>query len=270
MTWGTTGPVLPVTYPGGRVAVRAAVRALAGLLLLGWAVTLAMTVWILPRESTHQQLRADIAAGRVTGYRPIYALTNGRGPWNVTVTGFSSADGSPGIAWSLHDGRTRWASLTGATIDYDSQPPLDTTTLEPGGAVVPPKQVPEVAPLVTALERAGATREPGGPLPWQDRLQVAAGVIGLGALVLLLAGPPPRRGSKWFWFWASTTISGVGIAAWVVLEHLRPPEPPAPALGPGLPRREVWLKADGRLTGLSGFVLSLGAGTAMSFVLSFF
>lgn len=239
------GTVGTTTYPKARVAV----RVLAGLLLLGWAVTLALTLWTLPRESTPQQLRADIADGRVAGYRLVYALGTRQGPWNVTATGFNTAEAAPGIAWSLHDGRTRWASVTGAPIDLNSSPPQDTTSLNPDGTTVPPKPDPAVAPLVTALDEAGATRR----LAEQDRLQMAVGVIGITALILLLAGPPPQRGTKWFWFWISTTTLGVGLAAWLVLEHLRPPRQP-------VARRQ---------RGLAGFVISLAAGFALSFVLSF-
>jgi hypothetical protein len=225
--------------------LRVVVRVVAWLLLAGWASTVALTFWTLPRESTPQQLRADIAAGRVAHYAQVYGLVHQPGPWHVTTTDFSASSAAPGIAWSLHDGRRRWASITGVPVDLGSPAPQNLTPLNPDGTAGPPVVQPATAPFIAALDRSGATRG----LPSDELLQVAVTVITVMSLVMLLAGPPPQRGTKWFWFWLWQTPLGLGFAGWLVLEHVWPPRQP-------VARRQ---------RGLLGFIL----GQAASFVLSF-
>ncbi|HET7659926.1 MAG TPA: hypothetical protein VFK66_06000 [Oryzihumus sp.] len=225
-------------------------RALAWLLLAGWAVTLGLTVWTAPRESTPEQLRADIAAGRVDHYVVVYGTSRGEAAWRVPTVDFNTAAAGPGIAWSLHDGRRRWASITGIPVVEGSSPPRSETPLNPDGtASGPTLPDPLVAPLLAALRHAGATQ----PLPTPELVEPLAVGVAVVGLVMLLAGPAPQRGNKWFWFWVLNLSAGLGLVAWLVLEHLLPPRSPVTK----------------RHRGLAGFVTSTVAGTALNVGVSF-
>ncbi|MGZ4653740.1 MAG: hypothetical protein ACXVYY_05940 [Oryzihumus sp.] len=225
-------------------------RALAWLLLAGWAVTLGLTLWTRPGESTPQQLRADVAAGRVDHYEVVYGTRTGHGPWNVSTTDFNLSPIGPGIAWSLHDGRRRWASITGVPVDLNSSPPQAHAPLNPDGTPTgEPLTDPLVAPLVAALDRDGAT----SPVPQPELLEPLVVVVGLTGLVMLVTGPPPHRGTKWFWFWLLGVSAGLGLVAWLVLEHLFPPRS----------------KVTRRQRGLTGFALSFVAASLVNIGLSF-
>src|SRR3954449_8611824 len=80
------------------------------------------------------------------------------------------------------------------------------------------------------------------------------GVLGsIGAFLLLVAGPQPRRVSRWGWFWLFYLgrSAGLGILAFLVLGA----RPSRTATDPGLHRaeRERW-------DGFEGFAFALVAG----------
>jgi hypothetical protein len=223
-------------------------RALAWLLLAGWAVTVGLALWTRPAETTQQQLRADIAAGRVDHYEVVYGTWTRQGPWNVSTTDFNPSPNGPGIAWSLHDGRRRWASITGVPVGLDSSPPQAHAPLNPDGT--PTGQAdPVVAPLVAALDRAGAT----SPVPQPEVLDPVVAVVAVVGLIMLVTGPPPQRGTKWFWFWLLGVSAGLGLVAWLVLEQLFPPQSP-------VRRRE---------RGITGFAVSFVAASLVNVSLTF-
>ena len=80
-------------------------------------------------------------------------------------------------------------------------------------------------------------------------------MIQAGALLLLLStlvvivGPRPRRGTRWFWFWVVGGPLSVGVPIFAVAELLRPQyEPVGIVHPPGVA---------GRWSGLAGFAIGV-------------
>ncbi|GAA4710247.1 hypothetical protein [Nocardioides conyzicola] len=81
-------------------------------------------------------------------------------------------------------------------------------------------------------------------------------VVGFTGLLLLISGPPPRRATRWAWFWLMWTAPPVGFLAFVVLSGVLSPRPPA--------------QRGRRLTGGWAFLLAGVVGVAFSAVLAAF
>ncbi|WP_433280292.1 hypothetical protein [Micromonospora sp. CA-244673] len=79
--------------------------------------------------------------------------------------------------------------------------------------------------------------------------------IGVGWLLMLVAGPPPVAGTRWFWLWIGLLPFGLGVLAWLHLERWRGDVPAA------RPRRSGWAGLGGLLLG--GILLSV-AVTALA------
>lgn len=178
-------------------------------LVLLWLVTAIAAWWTTPREQSYEKARADAAAGRVTAFQ-------WGDQWNSTDAGRwfgtsglrqSSSQLGPFFAWKTSDGRSYWTDTTTfrqveVHIDYDDY------------------SGPGAAGIVQQLRAAGIEQR-GGALPQGS--SIATGMTFLLAVVILgvvIAGPPPRRGTRWFWFWLIyITPLGLGLLFWLVREH---------------------------------------------------
>ena len=192
-------------------------RAVAVVLLAGWAAFVALHLWTLPRESSEAQLRADIAAGRVDGYLQVYALAGMEEVWGLRRMGFNTSDQGEGLAWDLGDGRTRYTSF-GATVGEGSPPPHVTDDGNAPTTVV----LQPTTDLIAAMRAHGATE---GLRNW-ELVPVLGVLVAVLGLVGLLFGPRPQRGTKWFWFWILGINGGFGLVAWLLAEQLWPPGTP--------------------------------------------
>ncbi|MEU4564159.1 hypothetical protein AB0F72_37750 [Actinoplanes sp. NPDC023936] len=58
---------------------------------------------------------------------------------------------------------------------------------------------------------------PAGTLiPWRGWLQGISAVLALGTLLVVIAGPAPVRGTRWYWFWLTLVTSyGLGMLLWL-------------------------------------------------------
>jgi hypothetical protein len=86
---------------------------------------------------------------------------------------------------------------------------------------------------------------------------VLAGVIALLSLAILIQGPAPGLGTRWFWFFLGGLPYGLGVLLWLRAE--RPwtePEPPAPDKKTGQPKRYSGLTGLGLMI-LGGMVVSI-------------
>lgn len=104
-------------------------------------------------------------------------------------------------------------------------------------------------PRVTELERRPRLRltseveviQTDGPRSWSQlgswHLPSAAGLLGLfpglGAFVLLVAGPPPWRASRWGWFWLLLAVPWLAIPGFLLFAG------PSGLLPPRCPRRRI-------------------------------
>ena len=107
------------------------------------------------------------------------------------------------------------------------------------------------AALVQQLTAAGVPEAAPSEL-WfhpSQRVNNAGALLLFVSLVVVILGPRPRRGTRWFWFWLVGGPVSVGIAVFAVAELLRPRYEPEGTVHP----RGV----AGRWSGLAGFALGV-------------
>jgi hypothetical protein len=105
------------------------------------------------------------------------------------------------------------------------------------------------AALVERLTAAGVPEASPSELWFHPSLRVdnAGFLLTVVSVVVVILGPRPRRGTRWFWFWLVPSPASVGIAAFAVAELVRPRyEPEGTVHPPGVA---------GRWSGLAGFAL---------------
>lgn len=178
-------------------------------LVLLWLVAAVAAWWTTPREQSYEKARADAAAGRVTAFQ-------WGDHWNSTDAGGWFEP--PGLrqnysqlgtffAWKTSDGRSYWTDTT--TFTQVEAPIDDDGYFRPGAAGIAQQL------------RAAGIEQRGGTLP--QGASITAGITFLLAVVILgvgIAGPPPRRGTRWFWFWLIyLTPQGLGLLFWLLREH---------------------------------------------------
>ncbi|MGG5257668.1 hypothetical protein [Phycicoccus avicenniae] len=210
-------------------------RAVGVVLVLGWVVWLACALLALPRPVSAGTLEQDLAAGRVASWHPVlldrheeslFQWVDRREPSPV-APGSEVAPPERRTVGYLVDGvvgRYRVVDVTGVGDELaqrmrDAGVPLVLPLRGDPGTVVPPD-----------VERWGAV------------------ALGFAGFLLVVSGPRPTRGTRWFWFWLLGLPAGLGVLAYAVLEVLRP-----------LPPHVPWAVPQGRMGGWRGFlVLVLG------------
>ncbi|WP_431975655.1 hypothetical protein [Micromonospora haikouensis] len=205
---------------------------------LGWSVWAVLAWWAAPRESDVGQLGRDVAAGRVvTVQRGDGWQRPGAFFWGATPN-LRPGPRGPTLAWSLPDGRIRYA---------DVRVPLGDPEPTPDGTDGGLTRVAEAWPSTSApAHRITAAAE------------VLAAAVSLGWLAMLVVGPDPVVGTRWFWFWLGALPFGLGVLAWLHRERWRPPRrhgstPPAAA------RRSGWAGLGWSLLATVGLSLAVVA-----------
>ncbi len=252
--------VVRSTFAGARTR-----KVLGWVLLVTWAVWL-VAVWVVqPRLVPQGFLADDLAQGRVTSYRVVTVDEEGRrgpasGPYRVNVYP-AGADHSEVVDREVVDGEVVDGEVDGrpVTVAYWVDSPvaslrvLDTNGISSG-----------TADEVVAGFRGAGVPEASASVFFRglpaDRAYNAASLLLLATLVVVILGPRPRRGTRWFWFWL---IGGPLVAAvplFAVAELLRPKDEAADTVHPpGVAGR--W----SGLTGwVAGFMLSVGGGWVLS------
>lgn len=206
-------------------------RRLVGRLLVAlWVFVIAHGVyagpWQAPSDRLADAVRThSIAAWQIVEVRPASPLFGVVGPGAAVA--IDRSEPSTIVHWRDDHGRTWWT-------DAGTDLPL---------------------PAGTAADRyneaLGAwlweAQEPNSPV---DRwpVQLPSWVLMIAGLLAIVAGPAPRRGTRWFWFWFSGLPLGLGYLALAVLDLLRgDPQP-------GRPRRSGWVGI--ALAIVTGFVLT--------------
>ncbi len=238
----------PLTRVGSALAGTRSRRALGWVLLVAWAAWL-VAVWLTqPRVVPQEFLADELAQGNLTGYRLVTVDEDGgrggfSGPHRLDLAPVADED----LAESL-DGTYGGAPVSVAY--WVDAPAAQVRVVDPDGL---PSDVP--AALVQQLTAAGVPEAAPSELWFHPSLRVNnVGVLLLFAsLVVVILGPRPRRGTRWFWFWLLGGPLSVGVAVFAVAELLRPRyEPEGTVHPPGVA---------GRWSGLVGF----GAGILLSF-----
>jgi hypothetical protein len=179
-------------------------------LVLLWLLAAVVTWWTAPRKQGYDQARADVAAGRVTAYQWGDRWDVGRSPrWFGTPALQGSGTLGPLFAWRTPDGRVHWT-------DTDMFGQVTTTGVVDQGSYSGPGAV----GIAQDLRAAGLEHRAGvahSPVPVGHWIGVLVAAIVLGVVV---AGPAPVRGTRWFWFWLIyLTPHGLGLLFWVARDH---------------------------------------------------
>ncbi|GAA0364283.1 hypothetical protein GCM10009541_03240 [Micromonospora gifhornensis] len=215
-------------------------------LVLLWLLAAGMTWWTAPRQQGYDQARADAAAGRITAYQWGDRWDVSTPPrWFDTPALHSSDTLGPLFAWRTPDGRRHWTD----TDRFDQVTITDTVD---NGSYSGPGAIGVAQDLrASGLEhRAGALHLPTPVVIWAG---LVLAVISVGVVV---AGPAPVRGTRWFWFWLiSITPYGLGLLYWWAREH--------PWSASATPAGHV----DRRDSGILGLGLGILASIVISLVL---
>jgi hypothetical protein len=206
------------------------------VLVLGWVAWAGVTWWAAPRESTAEQVRADIAAGRLTYYEWGDGWRNEGGLVSPFPADLQESGGpGPILLWHTTDGRRHHTTVDEPTTGDNS--------------------IPEANALDQQLLADEARRPADPPVgAIQAGLFIAGSLLFLWALV---SAPDPATGTKWFWFWLVSGVPlGLGLLWWLARE--RPWRPQTqPRFGPpGRDNRLKWWAGIG-VSILLGFAISL-------------
>ncbi|MFI7214844.1 hypothetical protein ACIBP4_28890 [Micromonospora maritima] len=220
---------------GARPVDRARLRHRAlPLAVLGcWLVWATLAWWTAPRSVDAADLERDLAAGRVVTLARAAGWED-RGPWGRRPEPRYAQHGST-VVWARPDGQFRYAYVPapvpqGGSVE-DATDPGPVT--DPGPATEPgPGQ--EADPLADSRARAAVTRH-GDSLAdtLADAAALLALTIGVGWLLMLVAGPPPVAGSRWYWFWIGLLPYALGVLAWAWRERWRAEAPVTGTRGSG-------------------------------------
>jgi hypothetical protein len=209
-----------------------------------WLVAAATAWWTAPRQATYEQATADIRAQQVTGYEWGDRWRDERArPWFSGAVLESSGTLGPLFVWRTGSGRLFWAD----TADFDevrSTGALDEQAYSGIGAVG----------IAQDLRAAGAAEPTGIEARgrWADGIGIALALI---FIVVLLAGPAPVHGTRWFWWWLVVlTPYGLGLLFWLARDR---PWSRSPEVADGRPRDR----------GILGFGLGLFATFLINIVL---
>ncbi|MEV4533720.1 hypothetical protein AB0J82_07805 [Asanoa sp. NPDC049518] len=213
-------------------------------LILGlWVVWAAAAWWTAPRQSTVERAIADAEAGRVVAHQSVASFgdANRASLW-FTPVGLSSGGPQEGVfseilVWRTGFGRVHYAQVQRYEVENGGL--IEGTSAE-------------------AKRLAAVLPEESTPL--LSFAPVLATVIVLLSLAILIQGPAPGLGTRWFWFFLGGLPFGLGVLLWLRAE--RPwtePEPPAPDKKTGQPKR---------YSGLTGLGLMILGGIGLSIVVA--
>ncbi|GLW30426.1 hypothetical protein Areg01_33660 [Actinoplanes regularis] len=223
---------------------------LRAALLAAWLAAAASTWWSAPRQATYDDARAAIAEKRLTVYQWGDSWdSNDARPWFGGATLRSTDTQGPIFAWRTSDSRVHWAdtedfgevTLTGA---------VDEKNYSGTGAA-------GIAQDLTAAGLQDRAATVGTRNPWVAGAGVVAALV---TLAVLVAGPAPVLGTRWYWFWLTTTVPyGLGLVFWLFRDRPWSRTARAARRADGGQRRDRgWLGL------LAGILLSLLIGVVVS------
>ncbi|RZU54348.1 hypothetical protein EV385_6299 [Krasilnikovia cinnamomea] len=173
-----------------------------------WVLAAATAWWTAPRQQSYAQARADVAAGRVTTYQWGDRWDGNTRRW-FDDYGLQSSDTlGPLFAWRTPDGRWHWTDTT----DFGE-------VMATGAALEKQYAGVGAAALAKELRDAGLDNALGdvGRPAIVTGIEASLGLLFIGVLV---AGPAPRLGTRWYWFWLVTVAPyGLGMLFWMFRDH---------------------------------------------------
>lgn len=186
----------------------------AAALVLGWAVHLVASFvggyesvpWATLEHEQHRVTSVSVMTSDPYPSGPWWTTTEPRG---TRITDRSDlADGNPWqVIYTVRDAqRVRVADPQHGAFG----PPSSTSgwSSEPSGEE-----------LLDALLARGLPAVGTGEMPSAWRVSQVSGLaLALGTLVLVVAGPRPVHGNRWFWFWIVQLPAALGVLAYAAYE----------------------------------------------------
>lgn len=196
-------------------------NALRLALVLLWLLAAVTAWWTAPRQQSYEKARADSAAGHVVAYQwGDHWGANDPGHWfGAPVLQQGSGQPGPLFAWKTSDGRVHWTDTT----TFDQVAVTDAVAVESYSGV-------GAVGIAQNLRDAGIDHR---AILASQRTPVVTGIVVLLAAIALgvvIVGPTPHLGTRWFWFWLFFfTPHGLGLLYWLAREHpwARPTADPA-------------------------------------------
>jgi len=237
-------------------------RALGLVLVVGWVIWLA-AVWVSqPRLVPQDLLTDELGSGYATSYQVVTVQVDRAagpfsGPYRIDVTPVAETRDAAVNTDTDTDTDTAVDGRPTTIAYWVDSPVADLRVLDPNGLS---SDTP--AALAAAFRAAGV---PEADTSGLHRGTPASRVDDAGALLLffttlvVVLGPRPRRGTRWFWFWLVGGPLAVGVPIFAVAELLRPRYEPEGTVHPS--------GAAGRWNGLTGFALGFVVALAGAAVL---
>ena len=216
------------------------------VLILLWVVTAAAAWWTAPRKQAYDRLHTDLAAGQVVSYQWGTSWKDENARWFDNPVLRSSGTLGPLFAWRTPAGQVRWIDAN----ESDGEAEVPGTVVASTGY-----SGPGAVDVARQLQSAGRDSEGSGIDPLPPAVTWLAPLFGLLLLGVVVFGPAPVLGTRWFWFWLGLGGPfGLGIVFWLIRE--RPWASPA---GPPDPQR--------RDRGWRGFVIGALASLLVTVLL---
>ncbi|MEU1606681.1 hypothetical protein [Micromonospora matsumotoense] len=197
-------------------------RVVRVVLVAGWVVWVVLSWWSAPRQASTAQAAADLSAGRMVSYQWAEGWeSNARWGWTDERTLRSSGTAGPLFSWRTTDWRVHHTEFDRGSTGPDPAGSFD-------GMRYSGPQAAAFDQAVRSAARQPAAQGVDAPSP----VRVLPVLLLVQALVVLVVGPDPVRGTRWFWFWVLTGMPlGLGLTWWLARERPwhtavgRPPEP---------------------------------------------
>lgn len=167
-------------------------------LIVLWAAYVAFASWTSPNEATVDKLREDLANGNATS-----AMQVEQAPNSVWAYQWWTDDAAPKnlkkgtgdvVLWRTNNHQVNWTTM------------------------------PNAAAAKAAVDRQRTSDSADSdPVNTLREVTVAGRALALISLVMVVLGPAPRRGSRWFWFFLLALPFGLGVVAFAIGERLTDP-----------------------------------------------
>lgn len=196
-------------------------RRLAGAGLVALWVGFLAVLWVgQVRLVPMSTLEDDLSSGQVVGYREVVLEHDGDGASRWTgshVVGYTTVDDAGRLMDVDSDTSVGGRFAVGYWVDG----PVATQR------VVDPHQQGSADPegAIARLQAAGVPAKAGFGSEFYaraDRAGQVASALGLVGFGLVVLGPRPSRGTRWFWFWLLWAPLALGVLAYAVVELVRP------------------------------------------------
>ncbi|MEU5948606.1 hypothetical protein ABZ793_24030 [Micromonospora sp. NPDC047465] len=206
-------------------------RVLRIVLVVVWVAWAALSWWSAPREASRAQARSDLSAGRMVSYQWADGWdSTGRWGWTDGRTLRCTGCFGPLFVWRTGNWRVHYTEFDRGSVG----------SVSPGFFDAMQHSGPLAAAFDQALQSANLQPRWQGvdaPLP----VRALPVVLLLSILTVLVFGPDPARGTRWFWFWLLTGVPlGLGLIWWLARERPWYPTDPPPPDPSGRDPRDRW------------------------------